>query len=102
MPNRKLVKLSTRLIFIYPGNLARDLHYKKKTTDMKTKEVKINGEMVPCENVLKIELVCVSDQLFREITYRKFDPCYHEIKAIVSADKGYEIEKKVRKACLRY
>ena len=69
---------------------------------MKTKEVKINGEMVPCENVLKIELVCVSDQLFREITYRKFDPCYHEVKAMVSADKGYEIEKKIRKACLRY
>lgn len=69
---------------------------------MKTKEVKINGEMVPCENVMKIELVCVGDELFREITYRRFTPCYHEIRAFVSPSKGYEIEKKVRKACLRY
>jgi hypothetical protein len=69
---------------------------------MKTKEVKINGEMVPCEDVLRIELVCVSDQLFREITYRKFDPCYHEVKTIVGKDEGYKIELKVRKACLRY
>lgn len=68
---------------------------------MKANEVKINKEVVPCENIISIQLVCVGDQLFREITYRKFDPCYHEIKAIVDKDKGYEIEKKVRKACQR-
>ena len=68
---------------------------------MKANEVKINKEVVPCENIISIQLVCVGDQLFREITYRKFEPCYHEIKAIVSADKGYEIEKKVRKVCQR-
>ena len=68
---------------------------------MKANEVKINKEVVPCENIISIQLVCVGDQLFREITYRKFEPCYHEIKAIVSADKGYEIEKKVRKFCQR-
>lgn len=68
---------------------------------MKAKEVKINGELVQCENVIKIELVCVGDELFREITYRRFTPCYHEVKVLVSADKGYEIEKKVRKACQR-
>lgn len=68
---------------------------------MKTKTVTINGEIVPCEDVLKIQLVVVNDQLFREITYRKFEPSYHEVKAIVGKHEGYDIELKVRKACQR-
>ena len=35
---------------------------------MKANEVKINKEVVPCENIISIQLVCVGDQLFREIT----------------------------------
>ena len=66
---------------------------------MKTKEVKINGEIVPCEDVLKVQIVLVDEKLFREVTYRKFDPCYREVKVVVGFDEGYEIEKKVRKAC---
>lgn len=68
---------------------------------MSKKEVKINGEIIPCENVLEIRLVYVSDQFFREITYEKFEPVYHKVSVLVDADKGYEIEKKVRKACNR-
>jgi hypothetical protein len=65
---------------------------------MKANEVKINGVNVPCENVIKIQLVYVSDQFFREITYREFDPCYHEVRTIVGKDEGYKIELKVRRS----
>lgn len=65
---------------------------------MKAYEVKINGVIVPCENVIKIQLVYVTGQLFREITYREFDPCYREVKAIVGKDEGYKIELKVRRS----
>ena len=62
------------------------------------KFVTLNKKKVPCEDVLKIETVMVSNTLFSEITYRLFEPCYHEIKTHVPRDKGYKIELAVRKA----
>jgi len=61
-------------------------------------KVKINGEMIPCEDVLQIKLVCVNDTLYSEITYRKFEPYYHTECVLIPRDKAYEIEKKVRLA----
>lgn len=63
-----------------------------------SKTVKINKQSVPVEDVLAMKLVCVSDQLFTEIRYRQFEPCYHEVTTLVPRDKAYQIEKTVRRA----
>ena len=67
-------------------------------------EVKINGVSVPCKNVVEIKLVVEGDKLMREITYNDVDShmCFKQVKVLVDKDKGYEIEKKVRKYCLKY
>lgn len=62
------------------------------------KSVKINGTIVPVEDVIEIKPVFVSDTMYREIRYRLFEPCYHELNVLVADPKGYEIEKAVRKA----
>jgi len=69
---------------------------------MKTKEVKINGQVIPCEDIQRIELVVSGGELMREITYYQHEPVFQVVKVLVDKDKGYEIEKKVRKAMLRY
>lgn len=42
------------------------------------------------------------DEIMYEVTYRLFEPIYHEVKVLMSKDKGYALEKKVRKSCLKY
>ena len=63
-----------------------------------SKTVKINKVEVPVEDVLKISTVCVSDELKTEVTYRLFEPIYHEVSVLLPKDKGYQVELKVRKA----
>lgn len=65
---------------------------------MSKKIVKINKVDVPCEDVIEIKPVFVSDTMFREITYRLFEPVYHTIKVLVPDKEGYKIEVAVRKA----
>lgn len=69
---------------------------------MKTKEVKINGVKVPCEDVREIKLVVENGELMRKITYYRHEPTFEVVEVLVGKDEGYEIEKKVRKAMLRY
>lgn len=63
-----------------------------------SKTVKINKVEIPVEDVLRIQTVCVSDELQTEVTYRLFEPTYHEVSVLLPKDKGYQIELKVRKA----
>lgn len=65
-------------------------------------EVKINGQVIPCKDVIQVKMVYVSDEFMYEVTYRLFEPIYHEVKVLMSKDKGYALEKKVRKSCLKY
>jgi hypothetical protein len=65
------------------------------------KSVKINGKEIACDDVLQIQMVCVSDELMYEVKYRVAEPTYHELRVLMDKDKGYALEKKVRKACLR-
>lgn len=65
-------------------------------------EVKINGQVIPCKDVLQVKMAYVSDEIMYEVTYRLFEPIYHEVKVLMSKDKGYALEKKVRKSCLKY
>lgn len=60
--------------------------------------IKLNGKSVPCKDVLSIMLVCVSDELFSEFTYRDFVPCYHTVRVLVPRKKAYRLEVAVRKA----
>lgn len=62
------------------------------------KTVTLDKKKIPCEDVLKIEPVMVSDILYSEITYREFEPVYHETKTLLPRDKAYSIELAVRKA----
>lgn len=63
-----------------------------------SKTVKINKVDIPVEDVLRIRTVCVSDELQTEVTYRLFEPTYHELTVLLPKDKGYQVELKVRKA----
>ena len=63
-----------------------------------SKTVKINKTTVSVEDVLRIRTVYVSDELQTEVTYRLFEPTYHEVSVLLPKDKGYQIELKVRKA----
>ena len=65
-------------------------------------EVKINGQVIPCKDVLQVRMVCVSNEIMYEVKYRLFEPTYHEVRVLMSKDKGYALEKKVRKSCLKY
>ena len=65
-------------------------------------EVKINGQVIPCRDVLQIKMVCASDEIMYEVKYRLFEPTYHEVNVLMSKDKGYALEQKVRKSCLKY
>ena len=65
-------------------------------------EVKINGQVIPCRDVLQIKMVYASDEIMYEVKYRLFEPTYHEVNALMSKDKGYALEQKVRKSCLKY
>lgn len=62
------------------------------------KTVKLDGKEIPCKDVIRIQPVFVSDTRYCEITYDDFEPCYHRVVTLVAPNKGYEIEKKVRKA----
>ena len=65
---------------------------------MAKREVKIDGDIVSVESVVSIIPKFVDGVLVREITYGKG----HQMrKTIVDYDKGYEIEKKVRKGMYR-
>lgn len=63
----------------------------------KTSTVRLDGKDIPCEDVLKIEMKVVSDQLFSEFTYRLFEPSYHEVHTLIPREKAYQIEVAVRK-----
>lgn len=63
-----------------------------------SKTVKINKQVIPVEDVLEIRPVCVSDQMFTQIRYRLFEPCYHEVITLLPREKAYQIEKTVRRA----
>lgn len=64
-------------------------------------EVKIGKQVVSCKDVLQVKMVCVSDEIQYEVKYRLFEPCYHEVCVLMDKDKGYALEKKVRKTCLK-
>jgi pyruvate-formate lyase-activating enzyme len=68
---------------------------------MASKTVKLNGEEIPCGDVLKIEMKMVSDEIFYEITYRKTEPMYHELHILMDKDKAHKLEQKVRKCCAK-
>ena len=65
-------------------------------------EVKINGQVIPCRDALQIKMVYASDEIMCEVKYRLFEPTYHEVNVLMSKDKGYALEQKVRKSCLKY
>lgn len=65
------------------------------------KTVKINNEDIPIEDIIEVRTVFVSDELFKEVRYRQHVPCYHEVLALMSNDKGYKLEKAVRKSMLK-
>ena len=65
------------------------------------KTVKLDGKEIPVEDVLQITTRFVSDTFFKEIRYRLFEPCYHEVVTLLPNDKGYKIELAVRKAMIR-
>ena len=65
-------------------------------------EVKINGQVILCRDVLQIKMVYASDEIMYEVKYRLFEPTYHEVNVLMSKDKGYALEQKVRKSCLKY
>ena len=65
-------------------------------------EVKINGQVIPCRDVLQIKMAYASDEIMYEVKYRLFEPTYHEVNVLMSKDKGYALEQKVRKSCLKY
>lgn len=65
------------------------------------KTVKINNEDIPVEDIIEVRTVFVSDELFKEVRYRKHVPCYHEVLALMPNDKGYKLEKAVRKSMLK-
>ena len=69
---------------------------------MAKNEVKINGQVIPCKDVLQIQMVVVSDEIQYEVKYRLFEPTYHEVSVLMDKDKGYALEKKVRKTCLKH
>ena len=61
------------------------------------KTIRLNGKDIPCQDVLKIRTVMVSDELHTEFTYREFNP-YHETVVLLPREKGYPLELKVRKS----
>lgn len=61
-------------------------------------KVKINKTEVPCEDVLQIKMVVVSDQILYEVTYRLFEPCYHTKVELLTPAKAHKVERAVRKA----
>lgn len=63
--------------------------------------VKLNGKEIPCNDVLKIEMKMVSDEIVYEITYRELEPMYHEVHILMDKDKAHKIEQKVRKCCAK-
>ena len=65
-------------------------------------EVKINGQVIPCKDVLQVKMVYAPDEIMYEVKYRLFEPTYHEVNVLMSKDKGYALEQKVRKSCLKY
>lgn len=60
---------------------------------------KLNGKEIPYKDIIKIQMCFVSDTTFYEVTYRQTEPMYAEIKVLLPEDKGYALEKKVRKCC---
>ena len=64
---------------------------------MAEKTIKINGKDIPCKDVIEIKMVMVSDTIMYDVTYNDFDPCYHRMSVLLPKDKGYALEKKVRK-----
>jgi len=68
---------------------------------MKSNEVKINGEIVPCNDVQEIRLIVQDGELKRQITYYRQEPVFEVVKVVVDKDVGYSIEKKVRKAYMK-
>ena len=69
---------------------------------MTKNEVKINGQVIPCKDVLQVKMVYASDEIMYEVKYRLFEPTYHEVNVLMGKDKGYALEQKVRKSCLKY
>lgn len=65
-------------------------------------KVKINGQVIPCKDVLQVKMVYASDEIMYEVKYRLFEPTYHEVNVLMRKDKGYALEQKVRKSCLKY
>ena len=62
------------------------------------KTAKLDGKNIPYEDILQMQMRFVSDEKVMEIRYREFDP-YHETVTLLPYEKGYELEKKIRKAC---
>ena len=58
---------------------------------------KLDGREVPLGDILEMKMAFVSDQKFTEVRYRISEPCYAEKGTLLPYDKGYELEKKVRK-----
>ena len=65
------------------------------------KTAKLDGKNIPYEDILQMQMRFVSDEKVMEIRYREFDPVYHETVTLLPYEKGYELEKKIRKACNR-
>lgn len=57
--------------------------------------VKLDKKSVPVNQVLQIKMVCVSDEIFYEVEYWYEGWRY---ATLLPRDKGYELEKTVRKA----
>ena len=58
------------------------------------KTVKIEGKEIPCKDVIQIQTI-FTDAMYCEITYMDSG---QKVTVVVNRNKGYEIEKKVRKA----
>lgn len=68
---------------------------------MKGKTAKLNGTNVPYGDILQIQMKFVSDEILYEVTYRSYEPSYHETAVLLPRKEGYELEKKVRRAMNR-
>jgi hypothetical protein len=63
----------------------------------KEQTAKLDGREVPLGDILEMKTAFVSDGKFTEVRYRVFEPCYAEIHTLLPFEKGYALEKRVRR-----
>ena len=93
---RTTLSISLTMPTLSASSTSSTIRIFQSTSNMKS--VKINGREVPVKDVVEVKMVMVSDTINYEVTYEVLEPMYQRLHVLLPQDKGYKLEKAVRRA----